>query len=568
MLSLLHIENVAVVESVDIVFDNQLNVLTGETGAGKSIIIDALGAILGTRTSRELIRTGCDRASVRAVFHDLGEPALEWLRAAGFPQEPELLIGRDILADGRNICRIAGSPATVAQLRQLGELLVSTHGQHESHDLLSESRHLEMLDDFAGIRPEAYAEAYGEWKSLEDAIGALTMDDAEKARRIDMLSFRLNELDEAQLDPEEEAQLLARKKLLQNAEKIRYATEASLQLLSGGEDYAGAAALVADAAAELRTLSDCGEAYGELARRLDELSFSLEDAVSDLHSLFRDGDGSPGELDAIEGRIDLYYRLKRKYGCTVSELLAQAEQWRDELEGIQLSEGRLAQLEARRDAAGKRLSDEAQRLSEAREAAAAEFEKRIRGELDDLDMGRARFEVRIARAELSDRGADSVSFRFSANMGEPLKPLSKVASGGELSRIMLAVKNIQGDRVPTMIFDEVDAGVSGRAAQKVAEKLCAVSRVRQVLCVTHLAQIASMGDTHLLIDKKVRDGRTLTDVEKLGREGREREIARLTGGTLITDVTLRNASELLDMAAALKERLYGNAFGGMKAVYT
>ncbi len=555
MLSLLHIENVAVIESVDIDFDNRLNVLTGETGAGKSIVIDALGAILGNRASRELIRTGCDRASVRALFHGIGESAVKMLEEAGITAEEELVISRDILADGRNICKIAGTPATVAQLRQLGELLVHVHGQHDSQSLLQDERHLGVLDAFGSIDLKTYRKAYGDWIGIKKAIASLSMDDEEKSRRIDMLTYRLGEIDAAGLDAEEETELADKRKRLQNSEKITSATEAALVCLSGGEDSEGAAALLSTASLELRSIAGFGQAYDDIGKRLDELAFSLEDCVDALVSLTRDDEMSPRELDAIESRIDVYYRLKRKYGCDTGELLERAEGWREELERIQLSEERLERLEMDRREAEARLLELAGELSLCRAAAAAELEKRMADELSELDMGKARFKVSLERREPSGDGADTVSFRFSANPGEEIKPLSRVASGGELARIMLALKNLQSDEVPTLIFDEVDSGVSGRAAHRVAQKLCSVSRKKQVLCVTHLAQIAAMGDNHFLIEKGISGGRTVTAVNRLDSGGRAAEIARLTGGSEITDTTLQNAGELIGQADAYKAGL-------------
>lgn len=554
MLSLLHIENVAVIESVDITFDNRLNVLTGETGAGKSIIIDALGAILGSRASRELIRSGCDRASVRAMFHEPGEAALAWLSGSGIAFEDELIISRDILTDGRNICKIAGNPATVAQLRQLGELLVHVHGQHDSQSLLQDDRHLGILDSFGAVDTLPYREMYNRWSGIKKAISALSMDDEEKSRRIDMLTFRLNEIDAAAPNAGEEAELAEKRKRLQNAEKIKSAADSALACLSGGDDAVGAASLLSDAAAELRSISAFGQGYEDMSKKLDELAFTLEDLVDELMSTARDDNISPRELDAIETRLDVYYRLKRKYNCTIEELIEKANGWRGELEGIQLSEERLKRLEAEKKAAESESLELAGELSARRAAAAAELTKRMADELSELDMGKARFEVAIMPKELSGDGSDEVSFRFSANPGEELKPLSKVASGGELARIMLAIKNIRSDDVPTLIFDEVDSGVSGRAAQKVAQKLCAVSRRRQVLCVTHLAQIAAMGDTHFLIEKGIVSGRTVTTVERLDSGGRASEIARLTGGSEITETTIQNAAELIGQADAYKKQ--------------
>lgn len=559
MLSLLHIENIAVISEADISFDRGFNVLTGETGAGKSIVIDAIGAIMGERTSRDLIRTGARSARVSAVFRDL--PDLEWFRQQDlYPDENgELLLERSIQADGKNVCRVNGRPMLVTQLRELGCQLLNIHGQHDGQQLLDEERHLDYLDSFGGTggAKDAFSRAYEQVRGLRKEIDALQMDDAEKARRIDTLNYQIEELERADLKTGEEEELSARRDILRNAERLTAAIDGAWQALTGGEDGEGAVSLLMTAEDQLAQ----GGRYSEDLARLSKQAAQLRYDADDLAELVRDVRGTldfyPGELDELEDRLDRLHRLKKKYGGTVEEMLDYLEQCRKELDEIQFSEERIGQLKKKLAEALKQAHCKGKELSELRKAAAAELAKRIQSELTQLDMPKVRFQVEFADKDGEDgmdaTGMDTVRFLMSANVGEDLKPINRIASGGELSRIMLALKNVlaENDQVTTMVFDEVDTGVSGRAAGKVAQKLYQVARHKQVLCVTHLPQIAAMGDVHFSVEKGERDGRTFTEVERLERSRRREELARLSGGAL-SQIMLDGAEELLSAAERFK----------------
>ncbi len=559
MLSLLHIEHIAVIESADIQFDGGFNALTGETGAGKSIVVDAIGAVIGARTSRDLIRTGAKSALVSAQFQAL--PALAWFEenGAGPDEDGVLQIQREIYPDGRNICRVNGRPITVAQLRTLGRQLLNIHGQHDGQQLLDESCHLGYLDRFGGTEePLArYQAAYGRLTTLNREIVSLEMDEAEKARRIDSLTFQIGELERAGLVPGEEEELTQRRNLLRNAGKLIDAVEGAHLALSGDDDREGAVSLIDQAEGSLRSGARMSDQVSELAQRMADLcraADGLAEEVRDLRSSF---DFEPGELDEIEDRLDVLYRLKKKYGATVEEMLAYLERSRQELDEIQYSSDTIARLEKRRAKALEEARVLALVLSEARRAAGAALEERIQTELAQLDMPKVRFQAQFrpkGGSGLDETGMDEVQFLMSANVGEDLKPIQKIASGGELARIMLALKNVlaENDDVGTLVFDEVDTGVSGRAAQKVAEKLADVARGKQVLCVTHLPQLAAMADVHFSVEKGERAGRTFTQVECLDRPRRMEELARLTSGAQITPAALASAAELLDAAERYK----------------
>ena len=559
MLSLLHIENIAVISQADITFDKGFNVLTGETGAGKSIVIDAIGAIMGERASRDMIRTGAKSARVSALFRDL--PALPWFeeQGTGPDENGELLIERAIQGDGKNVCRVNGRPLLVTQLRELGQQLVNVHGQHDGQQLLDEERHLDYLDSFGrteGAR-SAFAAAYSRVRELRRELESLQMDDGEKARRMDTLTYQIEELEGAQLKEGEDEELSRRREVLRNAERLTDAVDGAWQALTGGEDGEGAVSLLMEAE---NHLTQGGRYSGEL-RELSERAAQLRCDVDDLAELVRDLRGTldfyPGELDEIEERLDRLYRLKKKYGGTVAEMLAYLENCRRELDDIQFSEDRIARLDKELERALAEAVKQGKKLSAARLQAAEELAQRIQSELKALDMPKVRFQVEFAPKDGPDgmdaTGMDTVRFLMSANLGEALKPINKIASGGELSRIMLALKNVlaETEQVSTLIFDEVDTGVSGRAAVKVARKLFEVSRGRQVLCVTHLPQIAAMGDVHFSVEKGERDGRTFTQVERLDRSQRREELARLSGGQA-TAVMLEGAEELLATAEDYK----------------
>ncbi len=561
MLSLLHIENIAVIESADIQFDRGFNALTGETGAGKSIVVDAIGAVIGARTSRDLIRTGARSALVNALFTAL--PELEWFGENGLgpDEDGNLMVQREIQPDGRNVCRLNGRPITVAQLRGLGRQLLNIHGQHDGQQLLDESCHLGYLDSFGGLGSQLteYQAAYEAFHTLRREMAALEMDEAEKARKIDNLTFQIGELERAGLKPGEEEELTQRRDLLRNAGRLIEAVERAHLALSGDEEREGAASLTAEAEDAMHTAGRMSTQAAELAGRLAELRISADDLAEQVRDLREAFDFEPGELDELESRLDVLYRLKKKYGSTVEEMLDYLERSRKELDDIQYSTDTLARLEKRRAKALSEAEKKARALSESRRRAGEALQDRIQGELAQLDMPKVRFQVEFQLKEgefgLDETGMDQVQFLMSANVGEDLKPIQKIASGGELARIMLALKNVlaENDQVGTLVFDEVDTGVSGRAAQKVAEKLADVARNKQVLCVTHLPQLAAMADTHFSVEKGEYKGRTFTQVETLSHSRRKEELARLTSGEHITEASLKSAGELLDAAERYKK---------------
>ncbi len=548
MLSVLHIENIAVIEQADICFDRGFNVLTGETGAGKSIVIDAISAILGERTYRDVIRTGSDRASVSAVFSPA--PDAQWFTEHQIDYDPaELLVQREIYLDGKNVCRVNGKPVTVAMLKKLGALLVNIHGQHDSQQLFDEASHLTLLDLFAHNAPQrqTYLQAFEAAQRVRREIERLSMDEGEKLRLQQTLHDQIAEIERAQLTPGEDETLEARRKTLQNAEKLTLALQSAVGALYGDESSDGAAGLIAEAARALSRVSRYSDDLAASAKQVEELSYCVQDAADELRALLDDLTYSGEELEQIESRLDALHRLKRKYGATVEDVLAFYEDAKQRLDEIELSSDRIEKLQLQLRQLDQTLQDAAQVLHETRAAAAGQLQARIQDELAQLDMPNVQFVCQFEPVEPGPTGADALRFLMSANAGESLKPMSKVASGGELARIMLAIKNVlaEQDAVPTLIFDEVDAGVSGRAAQKVAEKLRAVSKNKQVLCVTHLPQLAALADTHFLIEKSERGGRTYTAVTPLDFEGRTRELARIIGGVNITQTTLQSAAEML-----------------------
>ena len=547
MLSLLHIENIAVIERSDISFDAGFNVLTGETGAGKSIVIDAISAILGERAYRDMIRTGAQKASVRAVFTDVLE--YPWFAENGVEYDPETIIQREIYLDGKNVCRVNGALVTVSILRKLGMLLIDIHGQHDSASLFDESNHLKFLDDFAeneALRQD-YAEKYAAVASLRDEIDRMTMDESEKLRRMETLRYQITEIERAELTAGEDETLEARRKVLQNAEKLADGIHAACECLYGGDDTDGAASLLAQAEREIARLSRFTDAFEGIHEKITDLMYQVQDAAEEIRSARDDLSYSEGELDQIEERLDVIHKLRRKYGVTCEDILSYLENAKRELDEIEFADDHLERLKSKLLKAEKTAWDSAYVLRDNRFDAALRLSERILAELSQLDMPKVQFSCEFTELELTAGGADAVAFYMSANAGEALKPMSKVASGGELARIMLAMKNVlaEQDQVSTLIFDEVDTGVSGRAAQRVAEKLRSVARNKQVLCVTHLPQIAAMGDVHMLIAKSERDGRTYTTVTPLDRDGRVREVARIIGGANITDITLKSAEEML-----------------------
>ena len=558
MLELLHIENIAIIEAADIEFAPGFNALTGETGAGKSIVIDSLSAVLGQRTSRELIRTGAEKAFVSAAFSGMAPELTEEL---GIQPEADgtLLLQREIQTDGKNVCRVNGRPVTVGQLRALGAQLLNIHGQHDGQQLLDEEQHIVYLDSFgrAGSLINTYAEKYKHFTDIRRQIGALQMDEAEKARRVDTLQYQIEELRRAKLKSGEEEELTARRGMLRNAEKFLGAVAGADYALNGDDSGGGALSALRQAQDALSGVRHLDDAFGQLYERLGEAYSEVYDIAATVEDKRGELDVSPGELDRVESRMDLLYRLKKKYGATVEDMLDYQARCEAELAQIEDAGDTLARLEQALSKAEKEARQVAQALSDARKAAAEQLTAQILAELQQLDMGKIRFAVDFAEKPLDSDGMDTVRFLMSANVGEELRPIHKIASGGELARIMLAMKNVlsEQDHVGTMVFDEVDTGVSGRAAQKVAEKMARISRRKQVLCVTHLPQLAAMADTHFSVEKGERGGRTYTEVRRLDREQRRRELARLTGGSHVSQTMLDGAEELLVQAEKFRAEL-------------
>ncbi len=560
MLELLHIENIAVIEQADIAFRPGFNALTGETGAGKSIVIDAMGAVLGGRTSRDLIRTGADKAFVSATFSGVRED-LPGLLANGVKPDEEgnLLLQRELNTEGKNLCRANGRPVTVAQLREIGRELLNIHGQHDGQQLLDEEQHGAYLDRFGRLEPqrESYAACYHAMSDLRDRIRQLQMDEAEKARRVDTLKFQIDELERAKLKPGEEEELVRRRDILRHGEKFLSAVDGADFFLSGDDEQVGAVTLLRQAEESLSGVKRLDDSLEELVKRLENARCEVYDLAELIRDKREEFDFSPAELDELESRGDLLYRLKKKYGATVEDMLEYLDRCRRELDAIETADDTIAHLEGRLREAEKKAKAAGATLTKARTEAARRLEEHILRELQDLDMGRVQFSIELTEKEPAADGCDSVRFLLSANAGEDLRPLARIASGGELARIMLALKNVlaEQDQVGTLVFDEVDTGVSGRAAQRIAEKMAQVSCRKQVLCVTHLPQLAAMADTHFSVEKGERNGRTYTRVLCLDRKQRAQELARLTGGAHVTEALLRSAGELLDEAEAYRKKL-------------
>ncbi len=547
MLSLLHIENIAVIEQADISFDKGFNVLTGETGAGKSIVIDAISAILGQRAYRDMIRTGTNKASVRAVFTKV--PNFPWFEENGVEYDGETVIQRDIFLDGKNVCRVNGTLVTVAILHKLGIQLINIHGQHDSASLFDEENHLRFLDAFAdngGLLAD-YREKFAAVSELRRQIDRMTMDEGEKLRRMETLKYQIAEIEKADLKSGEDEVLEQRRKLLQNSEKLSQGLEEASEALLGGDDSDGAAALLAQAAYALSRIARYSDDYTGFQERLTDLKYQVQDIADEVRDSLDELSYSADELETIEARLDIIHRLRRKYGADCDEILAYLDKAQKELDEIEFADDRVEQLKKKLAKQEKQAWDAALALRKNRQEQGAVMAEKILSELSQLDMPRVQFQCRFRETELTSEGADAVAFYLSANAGEDLKPLSKVASGGELARIMLSMKNVlaEKDAVDTLIFDEVDTGVSGRAAQRIAEKLKSLAKHKQVLCVTHLPQLAALADTHMLIAKSEHDGRTYTTVTPLDRKGRAMELARIIGGTHITETTLKSAEEML-----------------------
>ncbi len=549
MLSCLQIENVAVIQKAEVHFQPGLNVLTGETGAGKSILIDSINAILGNRTSKDLVRTGASKAVIRASFAQIPDVVLDKLEAAGYERSAELLLSREITAEGKSSCRINGMPTTAAVLRELCGGLININGQHDSVGLLNPAHHLSILDDYAQ-NAKLYQEYYVLYRSLvkvKKELDAMITDEAEKQRRIDLLTYQVQEIEEAGLTAGEEQTLEARRKVLANASTIRDRVAKAHALLSGDDDTPGAVDLLGEASNAMDTAAQLDESLSGVSGTLMDLYYSAKDAAAELIDRLDAYDTNDAELDEIEQRLDLLYRLKRKYGDTVEDIIAFGQKAREELEQIQFSEQRHDQLQAEKLRLYGLAREKAEALTQTRLKAFDELNARITDTLQFLNMPGVRMTLHHARGPLASHGQDSVEFYISTNAGEAPKPLARIASGGELSRITLAIKNALADRdaVPTVIYDEIDSGVSGKAAGRIGEVLRQSAQGHQILCITHTAQIAALADCHLLIQKNVTNDRTYTEIHPLDTEGRVEALARLISGDHVTELSRANAREML-----------------------
>ena len=549
MLSCLQIENVAVIQKAEVHFQPGLNVLTGETGAGKSILIDSINAILGNRTSKDLVRTGASKAVIRASFAQIPDAVLDKLEEAGYERSAELLLSREITAEGKSSCRINGMPTTAAVLRELCGGLININGQHDSVGLLNPAHHLSILDDYAQ-NAKLYQEYYVLYRSLvkvKKELDAMITDEAEKQRRIDLLSYQVQEIEEAGLTAGEEQTLESRRKVLDNASTIRDRVAKAHALLSGDDDTPGAVDLLGEASNAMDTAAQLDESLSGVSGTLMDLYYSAKDAAAELIDRLDAYDTNDAELDEIEQRLDLLYRLKRKYGDTVEDIIAFGQKAREELEQIQFSEQRHDQLQAEKLRLYGLAREKAEALTQTRLKAFDELNARITDTLQFLNMPGVRMTLHHARGPLASHGQDSVEFYISTNAGEAPKPLARIASGGELSRITLAIKNALADRdaVPTVIYDEIDSGVSGKAAGRIGEVLRQSAQGHQILCITHTAQIAALADCHLLIQKNVTNDRTYTEIHPLDTEGRVEALARLISGDHVTELSRANAREML-----------------------
>ena len=549
MLSSLQIENVAVIQKANVHFEKGLNVLTGETGAGKSILIDSINAILGNRTSKDLVRTGAAKAVIRAAFEDVLPAVLDSLEKAGYERSEALLLSREITAEGKSTCRINGMPATAAVLRELCGGLININGQHDSVGLLNPARHEGILDAYAQNSAEyqAYYAIYRELVGVKKTLDAMITDESEKQRRIDLLSYQVQEIDDAGLTAGEEQTLESRRKVLANASTIRDRIAQCYALLSGGDEAPGAVDLLGEAS---NAVDAAAQLDGELsagAGQLLDLYYTAKDVAADLIGRLDAYDTNDAELDEIEQRIDLIYKLRRKYGDTVEDILAFGERARKELEMIQSSQERVEHLQKEQRRLYTLAREKAEALTQTRLKAFDELNKRISGTLDFLNMPGVRMTLRHSRGPLASHGQDSIEFYISTNPGEAPKPLAKIASGGELSRITLAIKNAMADKdaVPTVIYDEIDSGVSGKAASRIGEVLRQSAEGHQILCITHTAQIAALADCHLLIQKNITNERTYTEIHPLDENGRVEALARLISGDHVTELSLANAREML-----------------------
>ena len=556
MLSSLQIENVAVIQKAEVHFEPGLNVLTGETGAGKSILIDSINAILGNRTSKDLVRTGVAKAVIRAAFEQVPSAVLDKLEQSGYERSEALLLSREITAEGKSSCRINGMPATAAVLRELCGGLININGQHDSVGLLNPAHHLGILDDYAQNRTifQEYYALYRELVRVKRELDALITDEAEKQRKIDLLQYQVQEIEDAGLTAGEEQTLENRRKVLSNASAIRDRLAQSYALLSGSDDAAGAVDLLGEASNAVDAAAQLDSALTAAAGQLLDLYYNAKDVAADLIGRLDAYDTNDAELDEVEQRLDLLYRLKRKYGSTVEDVIAFGQKAREELDNIQHSQQRYDALQAEKLRLYTKAREKAEALTQTRLKAFEELNTRISGTLDFLNMPGVRMTLRHTRGPLASHGQDSVEFYISTNPGEAPKPLAKIASGGELSRITLAIKNAMADKdaVPTVIYDEIDSGVSGKAAGRIGEVLRQSAQGHQILCITHTAQIAALADCHLLIQKNVSNERTYTEIHPLDENGRVEALARLISGDHVTELSRANAREML------QERKHGD----------
>ena len=549
MLSSLQIENVAVIQKAEVHFEPGLNVLTGETGAGKSILIDSINAILGNRTSKDLVRTGAAKAVIRAAFEQVPSAVLDKLEQSGYERSEALLLSREITAEGKSSCRINGMPATAAVLRDLCGGLININGQHDSVGLLNPAHHLGILDDYAQNRTifQDYYTLYRKLVQVKRELDALITDEAEKQRKIDLLQYQVQEIEDAGLTAGEEQTLENRRKVLSNASAIRDRLAQSYALLSGSDDAAGAVDLLGETSNAVDAAAQLDPALSAAAGQLLDLYYNAKDVAADLIGRLDAYDTNDAELDEVEQRLDLLYRLKRKYGSTVEDVIAFGQKAREELDNIQHSQQRYDTLQAEKLRLYAKAREKAEVLTQTRLKAFEELNTRISGTLDFLNMPGVRMTLRHTRGPLASHGQDSVEFYISTNPGEAPKPLAKIASGGELSRITLAIKNAMADKdaVPTVIYDEIDSGVSGKAAGRIGEVLRQSAQGHQILCITHTAQIAALADCHLLIQKNVSNERTYTEIHPLDENGRVEALARLISGDHVTELSRANAREML-----------------------
>ena len=551
MLSQLFIKNVAVIESASIDFENGFNVFTGETGAGKSILIDSINAVLGGRTSRDLVRTGEGKAVVSAVFTDISKETEKVLEELGYDIEDELLISREISAEGKSICKVNMRPATAGVLKQLSSVLIDVHGQHDSAILQNPELHIGYIDSFGNTESELseYRESFKKLKSVDREIKKIISDDSDKTARIDMLKFQISEIESAAIEEGEEEELLSLSKRIKSAENIMGLISETVGALDGNGESEGALDGLSTAIENCASLAEFFPQYEGLSEKFKEMYYEFEEFANDVKDNADELDFDPALQNRTERRLDQIFRLKRKYGGSVEEMFKYYNKATEELENIEFSEERLEKLQKEREQLFGETAKLADILTKKRSAAAEAFERAVSEELSYLNMPNVRFSVNFEETDFTESGKDNLEFYIATNAGEPLKPLTKIASGGELSRIMLSIKNVlaDNDNVDTLIFDEVDTGISGSAAQKVGQKLKQVSKGRQIICVTHLAQVAAYADNHLLISKNTEGGRTFTSVESLEKEGRVNELARIMGGTM-TEALKKSAEELLELS--------------------